>query len=260
MRNVPLEAMDGLRVPVLPIATDYPPGYLLRWHEHRRAQFLYAATGTMLVETDDGAWTVPGERGVLIPPRTRHQVRMLDVQTSSLYIEPAAVPWWPASCRVVDVGPMLRELLLAASDIEGEYSAAGREGVLVALILHELAALPETPLHVPLPVRAPFAALCRSFLAAPDASVSNAAWARTVGMSERTLTRHFSAEVRMSPAAWRVRALLLAAIPMLRHRSVSQVATDLGYSSPAAFSVAFAREFGMPPSRLSTRNDSPSAT
>ncbi|MGB4136902.1 MAG: helix-turn-helix transcriptional regulator [Microbacterium sp.] len=240
-------------MPVLPIATDYPPGRLLRWHEHRRAQFLYAATGTMLVEADDGAWTVPGERGVLIPPRTRHQVRMLDVQTSSLYIEPSAVTWWPSSCRVVDVGPMLRELLLAASDIEGEYSPTDRDGALVALILHELAALPETPLHVPLPVHAPFAALCRAFLAGPDASVGNAAWARSVGMSERALTRRFHAEIGMSPAAWRTRAVLLAAIPMLHHRTVSRVAADLGYSSPSAFTVAFTREFGTPPSRLGIR-------
>ncbi|MCD2498423.1 AraC family transcriptional regulator [Microbacterium nymphoidis] len=253
MRNVSLSVVDHLPVPVLPIATDYPPGHLLDWHEHRRAQFLYAATGTMLVDTDDGAWTVPGERAVLIPPRTPHRVRMLDVQTSSLYIEPSAVPWWPASCRVVGVGPMLRELLLAASDLPAGYVPEGRDGALIALILHELATLPETPLHVPLPVHAPFAALCRAFVADPDAAVTNAVWARRVGMSERALTRRFVAETGMSPAAWRTRALLLASIPMLRHRSVSQVAADLGYASPSAFSVAFTREFAATPSSLSAR-------
>lgn len=67
MRNVSLAALDSSALSVLPIATDYPPGHLLDWHEHRRAQLLYAATGTMLVETADGAWTVPGGAGCAHP-------------------------------------------------------------------------------------------------------------------------------------------------------------------------------------------------
>lgn len=250
MRNVSLAKIDSVPVPVLPISTQYPSGHLLVWHEHRRAQFLYAATGTMLVETSDGAWTVPRERAVLIPPRTRHQVRMLDVQTSSLYIESAAVPWWPKACRVVGVGPLLRELLLAASDIGPEYSDDDRDGALIALILHELAALKEVPLHAPLPESAPFAELCRRYLANPDVTVGNSGWARAARMSERTLTRRFRTETGMSPAAWRARARLLAAIPQLRHRSVTEVAASLGYSTPAAFSYAFTHAFETPPSTL----------
>lgn len=102
---------------VLPIATDYPAGVVLDWHEHRRAQYLYGATGTMVVETDNGTWTVPTAQGVMIPPATGHRVRMLGVSTSSLYIEPAAVPWWPTVCVVVEVSSLLRELLLVAADL-----------------------------------------------------------------------------------------------------------------------------------------------
>ncbi|MGW4320477.1 AraC family transcriptional regulator [Streptomyces sp. NPDC004684] len=250
MRNVSLAELDRLPAEVLPIATDYPPGTLLTWHEHRRAQFLYAATGTMLVETDEGAWTVPGERAVLIPPGTRHQVRMLDVRTSSLYIEPDAVPWWPRSCRVVEVAPLLRELLLAAADLDAGYAARDRDGALVALILCELATLTEVPLHIALPHEAPFAELCRRYLAGPDIAVTNAAWARAASMSERAFTRRFRQLTGVSPAAWRARARLLAAIPLLRHKSVTEVSALLGYSSPAAFSYAFSRAFSVPPSSL----------
>ncbi|MGW9368129.1 AraC family transcriptional regulator, partial [Streptomyces albidoflavus] len=41
MRNIPLDEVDHVERAVLPIGTDYPPGHLLDWHEHRRAQFLY---------------------------------------------------------------------------------------------------------------------------------------------------------------------------------------------------------------------------
>ena len=258
VRNIALADVDRVPVGVLPIATDYPPDHLLAWHQHRRAQFLYAATGTMLVEADGQVWTVPGERAVLIPPTKPHQVRMLDVQTSSLYIEPVLVPWWPPTCRVVEVGTLLRELLLAAADIDVPPASRGQGGgnswtrdqTLLALILHELATLAEIPLHVPMPNTEPFASLCRNYLTRPDLAIDNAVWARQVSMSERTLTRRFQQETGMSPAAWRSKARLLAAIPLLQHQSVTQVASRLGYSTPAAFSYAFTRAFTMAPSTM----------
>ncbi|GAA1316481.1 helix-turn-helix transcriptional regulator [Leucobacter albus] len=265
MRNASLADLDRTPIAVLPIATDYPPGHLLDWHEHRRAQLLYAATGTMLVETADGAWTVPGERAVLIPPRTRHRVRMLDVQTNSLYIEPEAVPWWPDTCRAVDVPPLLRELLRAAADIgvgEGAGPGAGvgagagtgagvrRAEALLGLLLIELERVREVPLHLPLPEHGPLAELCRAYIASPELAVTNADWARAAAMGERTLSREFRELTGMSPAAWRARARLLAAIPLLAHQTVTEVAALLGYATPAAFSYAFARAFGAPPSAL----------
>ncbi|MFF8817120.1 AraC family transcriptional regulator [Leucobacter sp. NPDC015123] len=264
MRNVSLAALDGSARTILPIATDYPPGHLLDWHEHRRAQLLYAAAGTMLVETADGAWTIPGERAVLIPPLTPHRVRMLDVQTNSLYIEPGVVPWWPVTCRAVDVPPLLRELLRAAADLgrlEGEHRSEGehrweaergeeRAEALLALILIELEQVREAPLNLPLPAAPPLAGICRAYISAPDVALTNADWAAAANVAERTLNREFRAATGMSPGAWRARARLLAAIPLLQHQTVAEVSGVLGYASPAAFSFAFARAFGEPPSAL----------
>lgn len=250
VRHAKLDDIDHLPIPVIPLATAYPAGFLLRWHEHRRAQFLYAATGTMLVETGDGAWTVPGERAVIIPPHTKHQVRMLDVETSSLYIEPSAIDWPLDACRVVEVGNLLRELLLAASHIDPRDDLTAREASVLELIMHEISTLAEVPLHIPIPAAAPFAKLCRSYLADPDLSVGNSDWATACGISERTLNRQFKQATGMSPAAWRARARLLAAIPLLRHQNVSEVAARLGYATPAAFSYAFSRAFEVAPSRL----------
>ncbi|KUJ68542.1 AraC family transcriptional regulator [Streptomyces albus subsp. albus] len=250
MKNVPLSDIDHVERAVLPIGTDYPPGHVLDWHEHRRAQFLYGATGAMVVDTAQGSWTVPPERAVLIPPATRHRVRMLGVSTRSLYIEPDAVPWWPAVCTVVDVPPLLRELLLAAAEFATDYSLSGREGHIAELLLHEIAARAPLPFHVGIPASADLAELCRAYLAAPDAGVTNAVWAARVSLSERAFTRRFRSEVGESPAVWRSRARLLAAVPLLRGASVSEVAGRLGYASPAAFTAAFTRAFGMPPSRF----------
>lgn len=253
MRNVPLTDVDHIDRAVLPLGTDYPAGHVLDWHEHRRAQFLYGATGVMVVETADGTWTVPPERAVLIPPATRHRVRMLGVTTRSLYVEPDAVAWWPAVCTVVDVPPLLRELLLASAEFGPDYSLSGREGSIAELLLHEIAARAPLPFHVGIPDSADLADLCRAYLAAPDAGVTNTVWAARAAMSERAFTRRFRSETGDSPAVWRSRARLLAAVPLLRTSSVSEVAGRLGYASPAAFTAAFTRVFGLPPSRFTAR-------
>ncbi|MFF8381978.1 AraC family transcriptional regulator [Streptomyces sp. NPDC015661] len=250
MKNIPLDEVDHLDRAVLPIGTDYPAGHVLEWHEHRRAQFLYGATGVMVVETADGTWTVPPERAVLIPAATPHRVRMLGVSTRSLYVEPGAVPWWPARCTVVDVPPLLRELLLAAVEFTADYSLSGREGAIATLLLHEIAARSPLPFHVGIPVSADLAALCREYLAAPDATVTNTDWAAVTALSERAFTRRFRAETGESPAVWRSRARLLAAVALLRTATVSEVSGRLGYASPAAFTAAFTRTFGTPPSRF----------
>lgn len=252
VKNVPLAEVDHVDRAVLPIGTDYPPGHVLDWHAHRRAQFLYGATGVMVVDTADGTWTVPPERAVLIPPTTRHRVRMLGVSTRSLYVEPSAVPWWPAVCTVVDVPPLLRELLLAAVEFEPDYSLSGRAGSIAALLLHEISERAPLPFHVAIPATAELARLCRAYLAAPDAGVTNADWATAAHMSERAFTRRFRTATGDSPAVWRARARLLAAVPLLRTASVSEVGARLGYASPAAFTAAFTRAFGTPPSRFAT--------
>ncbi|GAA1208532.1 AraC family transcriptional regulator [Streptomyces rhizosphaericus] len=250
MRNASLDAVDHVNRVVLPIGTDYPPGHVLDWHEHRRAQFLYGATGVMVVDTGAGTWTVPPERAVLIPAATQHRVRMLGVSTRSLYIEPDAVPWWPATCTVVDVPPLLRELLVSAVEFEADYSLSGREGCIAALLLHEIAERTPLPFHVAMPPSTDLAELCREYLAAPDLGITNAVWADRTARSERAFTRRFRAETGDSPAAWRARARLLAAVPLLRTASVTEAAGRLGYASPAAFTTAFTRAFGLPPSRF----------
>ena len=74
--------------------------------------------------------------------------------------------------------------------------------------------------------------------------------ARQVGMSRRTFTRLFRQQTGISFVEWRQQACLLAAVVRLGHgEAITRVATDLGYSSPSAFTSAFRRVLGEAPSR-----------
>lgn len=252
VRDVHIDQVDHLDLDVIAIATTYAPGQRLDAHRHRRAQVLYGATGTMGVDTADGTWTVPPQRAVLIPPSTEHAVRMDAVSTRSLYLEPRAVPWFPARCRVVEVGTLLRELLLAAVELDprpGERAPGGRSAALLALLLAELRNAAPLPLDLPLPDDPSLLAACRAFLHAPRIDVTPREWAQRLGLSERTLQRRFAAGTGTTLSAWRRRACVLHALPRLAAgHSVTAVAAELGYAGPAAFTTMFRRTLGRPPS------------
>ena len=253
MRNIAPEEVDHVDRPVLAIANDYPPGHHLPRHRHRRAQLLYGATGVMRVQTTDGAWLVPTHQAVLIPPGTRHEVTMLGVSTRSLYIEPAAAPWFPRTCQVIAISPLLRELLLEAVELPAEYAAHERDGTLITLLLHELSRSTTLPFDLPLPTHDPLRTLCRRFLQRPYIQPSGQL-ANRLHVSERTLNRMFQSQTGMSAGDWQRRALVLHAIPLLAAgHPVTAVATDLGYANPAAFSTMFRRVAGAPPSSYLSR-------
>ena len=167
MRNIALANVDGVERKVVAIATDYPDGTLLDTHRHRRAQFLYAVTGLMEVDTDHGAWVVPPYSGVWIPADHPHRVRMNAVSTSSLYIEPDAAPRPARRCEVLRLRPLVHHLLAAAAEVPAGYDEQGRDGALMELILHELREASTLPLYAPLPTDGALSRLCRAFLLNP---------------------------------------------------------------------------------------------
>ncbi|MCX4817516.1 helix-turn-helix transcriptional regulator [Streptomyces sp. NBC_01239] len=248
MRNIPVAEVDDLDRAVLAIGTDYPHDHLLVRHEHRRAQVLYAATGVMRVETADGSWTIPTARAVLIPPMARHQVTMTGVSTRSLYIEPGAVPWFPARCQAVDVSVLLRTLILEAVEMEPRYPEHSRDAAVATLILHELRNLTPLPLDVPLPSDPGLRGLCEAFLRKPDIHDPPARWCAALNISERTLARLFRRDTGLSFSQWRQRACVLHSLGHLSTGApVTRVATMLGYDNPAAYTAAFRKLLGRPP-------------
>lgn len=237
--------------PVVGIGNDFPTSFELAEHQHRRGQFLYAASGVVAVGTPEGAWVAPPERAVWIPAGTPHSVRMVGaVQTRSVLIEQAACIGFPAHCRVVGVSGLLRQLLVTASEIPPEYDEDGRDGLVMRLLIAEIGAAPTIPISVPFPAHPALAALCHAFLERPRASASIDRWAADLAMNRRSFTRLFRRETGMSFAEWRQQACIAVALPRLAAgEPITTIALDLGYEGPANFSTMFKRALGAPPSR-----------
>ncbi|CAN5273059.1 helix-turn-helix transcriptional regulator [soil metagenome] len=234
---------------------DFAAGFDTLPHRHERAQLIHATAGTMRVSTDDGVWVVPPQRAVWMPAGIEHAIVMLsDTTMRTLYVRDDAAAFMPAACKVMSVSPLLRELIVRATELPLQYDESGPAGHVVALILSELRGLQSLPLQLPMPRDGRLRALCQALLDAPGDQKPLEAWATTINTSARTLARRFQSETGLSFGSWRQQARVLEAMGRLGGGDpVTQVALDLGYESVSAFSAMFRRAAGAPPSQFRPR-------
>ena len=250
MRNVRIEDVDHLDRDVIALGNDYPQGFVLPAHQHRRAQLLYGISGLMHVSTREGEWVVPPQHAVWIPPETIHSVKFAGVSTRSLYIEPvlAVTLREGERCQVISVSPLLRQLLMGAVDLPALYESE-RDRTLITLMQLELALMPAREFDIPLPQHPALLAQCQTFLLSPSIHDPAERWSSTLFMSASTFRRLFLQQTGMSFSTWRQRACVVSALALLvAGRSVNEVALSLGYDSGSSFATMFRRVTGQPPS------------
>lgn len=216
-------------------------------HWHERAQLLYASHGVMRVSTPRRLWLVPPTRALWIPARVVHEIRMgSPVDMRSLYIDACLVPGMPDDCAVLEVTPLMRELVLRIS-LTPPSSSTDHE-LLSTLLVNEMPRLAPRGFDLPLPESAALRALCQALMADLSLAPSPDQAAARLGVSARTLYRRFLDETGLSYIRWAQQARLLEAVRRLAEgQSVTTVALDLGYQSPSAFTAMFRRQLGRPP-------------
>lgn len=220
------------------------------WHSHRRAQLIYASSGVLTVQSKSGLWVVPPQRGVWIPPGAVHKVSAdSDFWLNTLYAEPDT-PGLPAQWGVVNVDALTRELLVEASRFGSALMMTAAQQHVMQVLLDRLPQLGAVPSHLPKPQDPRLLRITQALIKKPDDNRSLKAWAKEVGLSERTAARLFIKETGLSFGKWRQQLRLLLAIQLLGlGRSVSHVAAEVGYEDTSAFIKAFKTSFGQTPSK-----------
>jgi AraC-like DNA-binding protein/quercetin dioxygenase-like cupin family protein len=230
-------------------ASSYANRHHIKAHWHARAQFIFAVEGTMAVRTPRRSWIVPPSRALWVPARTVHELQMYGVvEMRSLYIHHAAAPEMPSTCVVLNVTPLLRELVVRAVGLPTDYDEEGAEGLLMKLLIAEIRRLPHCSLDLPLPESSDLMQLCERILADLSTRRPCDFDASDLNTSTRTLYRRFLKETGITFARWKQQARLLESIRRLAEgTSVTTVAMDLGYESTSAFSTMFRRSLGIGP-------------
>jgi AraC-like DNA-binding protein len=235
-------------------AATYPDGHRLHRHDHPWGQLAFCNCGVMRVISDAAAWLSPPTRAIWLPAGAAHEIVMRgEVATRFLYICPELGAALPPRPEVLEVAPLLRELILHILTLRMLHPDRSEQDRLARLLIDLLAQARRVDLVLPLPRDRRALALAERLQETPADPANLADLARRAGASLRTLQRLFPAETGLTLDAWRQKSRLIWAVAALSAgASVSAAALDCGYESPSAFITAFKRQFGVTPGRFRT--------
>ena len=244
---------------VVAMMWDYPSGYHLNWHTHSRHQLLYPSTGVITVITETSVWVVTPDKALWIPSGTRHAVKTSgSVEMRSLFLNPFVLPNEIQTCGLVNISPMLREMLRHVVNLPTGYDCEGPDGRLINVILEQIDLSPDRRIKLPKPEDPFLIKMEQHLLNHPDDSRSLEDWAKELGASSRTLARRIKDDIHISFRDWRLKLRLLAAIEHLAAgQPVAYTAHAVGFSSESAFIDRFKKATGLTPGRyFKMTNDS----
>lgn len=224
------------------------------WHQHDWVQVSYVIHGMLTVYTEHSSYVAPPMWAVWIPKGVRHQVVTSDrVEMRGLYIESGQVHpiEQDNECRVLEVTPLLRELICSFCTLPVMYDIASEDGRLVQVLLDQLKVARPVSLSLPMPTDPRLIRLCHELQLHPDDKRTLVVWGNLLGASEKTLTRLFLKQTGLSFRRWRQRLRLFSALRRLEQgEKVTQVALACGYDSTSSFIAAFKIQFGITPSEV----------
>jgi AraC-like DNA-binding protein/quercetin dioxygenase-like cupin family protein len=239
---------------------DYPPGHVVPLHFHDRDQLVYGSCGVMTVRTGGGTWVVPPYRAVWIPAAVPHTITMSGtVAMRTLYLKPRLARTLPRDCCVINVSPLLRELILHACALVRLRRGKKPTEHLIGVIIDQLEVVETIPLQLPRLSDPRARRIAEVLMAEPSNRRTLAQISKRAGASKRTIERLFQDEAGITFGRWRQQLRLMQAMRLLAEGAkVTHAALEAGYSTPSAFISMFKKSLGTTPTAYFTppREDS----
>ena len=231
------------------LAYEYPPAFQVPEHAHGADQVIYATRGVMEVSAGQSFWLIPPQFAIWIPAETMHRLRMpAAVSMRTLYLRRGLAPKLSATCAVLHVSPLLRELIVEAVRTGKLRTRNGIHCALRDLIVSQLECASAVPISLTLPKDPRALAVAQALIAGQAHNPSLDSLCAAAGASVRTIERVFRSEVGTDFATWRRQARLMKAVELLAAGYlVKQAAFATGYRQPSAFVEMFRRTFGATP-------------
>ncbi|HEY8186987.1 MAG TPA: helix-turn-helix transcriptional regulator, partial [Pyrinomonadaceae bacterium] len=242
-----LEALFDIRS----YAVELSAAHKIHKHSHDWHQLIYASHGVMTVNTTTGSWVVPSRRAVWVPAGIEHEVEMsASVSVRTIYLRAGLSDLLPKECCVVNVSPLLRELILRTVEIGMLNRTVETHKHLIDVILDQFRTLPTIPLNLPMPADVRALRVAKILRENPGDAKSLDHLTKEIGASKRTIERLFQSETEMTFGKWRQQLRMLHALRLLAAgETVTTAALEVGYDSTSAFISAFRTTLGTTPGR-----------
>lgn len=229
------------------------------WHAHERHQLMYAFSGTLRLEAENGIYLLPPQRAVWIPAGVRHRTTLHNVLSGSVFFASSLVATEQSCVRIISAAPIVRELV--------QYALRWPPGrtpvdMLADSFFKTLGLLCGEWIKEEVPFSLP-AAKSRQITAAMEYTLANLENASLEGaadaaaLSPRQFRRRFSAESGMVWRQFHHQARMLRAMELLvlPQATVTNVAYEVGFNSLSAFAKSFIRFTGQSPNEFRHSGD-----
>ena len=234
---------------IVTLTHDYSAGHVIPLHFHDRDQLVYASQGVMTVRTGSGTWVVPTHRAVWIQESVPHSITMSGkVAMRTLYLKARLARSLPRDCCVVNVPPLLNELILHICSGGSLSKRVAWQRHLIDVVLDQLKAIQRVPLQLPNLSDPRALRVADALMAEPGNRRPLAQICRQRGATRRTVERLFQDDTGMTLGKWRQQLRLMEAMRLLGEGAkVTQAALEAGYATPSAFIAAFRKSLGTTP-------------
>lgn len=206
-------------------------------------KLVYAAAGTLQVESQDRMWILPANRGLWVPAGIHHRATTLGrARVRTLYLAPDAP--LPSIEGAIEVAALLREIIVEICRSGPLMTGNKRQEALATLLRSELEFAPRLPSEILLPRTDWVREWCRSFLSDPEGQGE-------ITYSARTLERRLKEETGLSAGRWRSHARAVLGLRALSTGStVQEAAMAAGFATASGFVHSFKRQFGFTPGQI----------
>lgn len=220
------------------------------WHFHDLHQLVYAFEDSVEVESQFARYKVPHQFAVWIPAGSVHRTVIQNVRSGSVFLHREMIVSPADSLRVIPASNLMREMVMYSMrwPINGEDSEDSLTFFRCFANLCSEWINQDVKLVLPSSNDPRINAIIR-FTKSQLSSVTLNDVCNKVGMSERSLRRHFQKDMGISWDDFRLRLRIYTAIGELDSTSkpIGIIASDVGYSSQAAFTKAFKAIMGIGP-------------
>jgi len=166
----------------------------------------------------------------------------------TLYLRRGIARGLPSVCTVLNVRPLLRELILEAVALRAITRTSSLHAAVRSVIVAELQRARSVPTVITLPQDPRALRVAQAFVAEPATREPVAGLCRRFGVTVRTVQRLFVRETGMDFETWRRQVRLMKGIELLVDgQSVTSVAFALGYQQPNPFIKLFRDTLGTTP-------------
>ena len=228
---------------------DVPDYRATETHAHTQGQLFSLESGLSILETSAGSWMFPPRRCGWIPAGHHHSMRSGGLMSGwFLFLAAPLCQALPQRPMVLSLSPLLEHIVLRIACWNAAAPPERSRKNLIEVLIDEICMAQEQPLHLPMPADPRLKHLVGEMAKEPETDRPLDAWARWLGMSERSLQRDFQREVGMTIGQWRQQLRILLALEKLTDGlSVTDTCFAVGYNNVSAFIKAFKRSVGVTP-------------